>query len=70
MTLSLIASPTILSVSNERTLSSSSEEEEHGVVMRTVPPSALPENKKAEVGQRKGNVQMGEKIVLSAPSIH
>ncbi|XP_020330214.1 liprin-beta-2 isoform X2 [Oncorhynchus kisutch] len=43
------APPTILSVSNERTLSSSSEEEEHGVVMRTVPPSALPENTKTEM---------------------
>ncbi|XP_029497465.1 liprin-beta-2-like isoform X4 [Oncorhynchus nerka] len=42
------APPTILSVSNERTLSSSSEEEEHGVVM-TVPPSALPENTKTEM---------------------
>ncbi|XP_024296127.2 liprin-beta-2 isoform X2 [Oncorhynchus tshawytscha] len=35
--------------SNERTPSSSSEEEEHGVVMRTVPPSALPENTKTEM---------------------
>ncbi|XP_036819463.1 liprin-beta-2 isoform X4 [Oncorhynchus mykiss] len=43
------APPTILSVSNERTMSSSSEEEEHGVVMRTVPPSALPENTKTEM---------------------
>ncbi|XP_070985173.1 liprin-beta-2-like isoform X3 [Oncorhynchus clarkii lewisi] len=43
------APPPILSVSNERTLSSSSEEEEHGVVMRTVPPSALPENTKTEM---------------------
>nr|XP_046205172.1 liprin-beta-2-like isoform X1 [Oncorhynchus gorbuscha] len=42
------APPTVLSVSNERTLSSSSEEEEHGVVM-TVPPSALPENTKTEM---------------------
>ncbi|XP_024296132.2 liprin-beta-2 isoform X7 [Oncorhynchus tshawytscha] len=43
------APPTILSASNERTPSSSSEEEEHGVVMRTVPPSALPENTKTEM---------------------
>ncbi|XP_064848202.1 liprin-beta-2-like isoform X2 [Oncorhynchus masou masou] len=35
-------------VSNERTLSSSSEEEEHGVVKRD-PPSALPENTKTEM---------------------
>ncbi|XP_038855673.1 liprin-beta-2-like [Salvelinus namaycush] len=44
------APPTILSISNESTPSSSSEEREHGVVMRTVPPSVLPENKKTENG--------------------
>uniref|UniRef100_A0A673ZT12 PPFIA binding protein 2 n=1 Tax=Salmo trutta TaxID=8032 RepID=A0A673ZT12_SALTR len=52
------ASPTILSVSNERTLSSSSEEEEHGVVMRTVPPSALPENTKTEMSFSSSSPQL------------
>ncbi|XP_045545147.1 liprin-beta-2 isoform X2 [Salmo salar] len=45
-------------VSNERTLSSSSEEEEHGVVMRTVPPSALPENTKTEMSFSSSSPQL------------
>uniref|UniRef100_A0A4W5RYW1 PPFIA binding protein 2 n=1 Tax=Hucho hucho TaxID=62062 RepID=A0A4W5RYW1_9TELE len=52
------APPTILSVSNERTLSSSSEEEEHVVVMRTVHPSALPENTKTEMSFSSSSPQL------------
>ncbi|XP_014031337.1 liprin-beta-2 isoform X1 [Salmo salar] len=52
------APPTILSISNESTPSNSSEEREHGVVIRTVPPSALPENKKAEMSFSSSSPQL------------
>ncbi|KAM9545004.1 liprin-beta-2 isoform 9-T9 [Salvelinus alpinus] len=52
------APPTILSISNESTPSSSSEEREHGVVMRTVPPSVLPENKKTEMSFSSSSPQL------------
>ncbi|XP_029495303.1 liprin-beta-2-like isoform X6 [Oncorhynchus nerka] len=52
------APPTILSISNESTQSSSSEEREHGVVMRTVPSSVLPENKKTEMSFSSSSPQL------------
>ncbi|XP_064836648.1 liprin-beta-2-like isoform X3 [Oncorhynchus masou masou] len=52
------APPTILSISNESTPSSSSEEREHGVVMRTVPSSVLPENKKTEMSFSSSSPQL------------
>uniref|UniRef100_A0A8C7HJU6 PPFIA binding protein 2 n=3 Tax=Oncorhynchus kisutch TaxID=8019 RepID=A0A8C7HJU6_ONCKI len=52
------APPTILSISNESTPSSSSEEREHGVVMRTVPSSVLPENKNTEMSFSSSSPQL------------